>query len=179
MSLIQAVDLKSVLIVAGSLLGLVTSSAVMANSNWSQSSQIQQRQSYSQTRPEHDRIFQNNSNYGYRGYADPYGTPLSPQRYPTRPPNHRPHSYPAYGYPERPYPVYPQQNGVTIIYNHHFPTQTQYHSQSHGFVNGNGTIESSSYMLISDWQRYHLPAPNVGMHWIYQNGRYLQVPNER
>ena len=94
---------------------------------------------------------------------------------------HRPHysqQYPQH-YPQRPYPVYPQQNGVTIIYNHQFPTQTEYRTESHGFVNGNGSIESSSYTLISDWQRYHLPAPNIGMHWIFQNGRYLQVPNNR
>lgn len=130
----------------------------------------------------------------YKGYADAYGTPLPQQYYPIRPhgnqrPSRPPHGYPHgyanngypnHGYPQnRPDPVYPQQNGVTIIYNHPFPTQTEYRTESHGFVNGNGTIESSSYTLISDWQRYNLPAPNVGMHWIFQNGRYLQVPNHR
>ena len=113
---------------------------------------------------------------------DAYGTPLAQQRYPVRPQyGHGPHysqQYPQH-YPQHPYPVYPQQNGVTIIYNHQFPTQTEYRTESHGFVNGNGSIESSSYTLISDWQRYHLPAPNIGMHWIFQNGRYLQVPNNR
>lgn len=127
------------------------------------------------------------SSYGYstyKGYADPYGTPL-PKHHPNpiRPPvNHQPPYYPNYPHPsQRPYPIYPQHNGVTIIYNHSYPTQTEYRTESQGFVNGDphGQIESSSYMLISDWQRYHLPAPNVGMHWIYQQGHYLQVPNDR
>ena len=103
----------------------------------------------------------------------------------TRPPLYQQnHPYPPQ-YPNRPYPPhgqqgYPQQNGVTIIYNQSLPSQTTYTHQSYGYVNGNGgTIESSSYMLISDWRRYGLPDPSVGMHWIYQNGRYLQVPNDR
>lgn len=131
-----------------------------------------------------------NQSYGYssyKGYADPYGTPLPAQQYPIRPPvNHKP--YPPHGhypnggsYPNRPsYPVYPQQNGVTIIYNHQFPQQTEYQSQSYGYVNGaNGRIESSTYTLISDWRRYGLPDPQVGMHWIFQNGRYIQIANDR
>lgn len=88
-----------------------------------------------------------------------------------------PHSYPSMN---RPYPVYPQQNVVTIIYQQSLPTVTQYQSTSYGFVNGeHGTIESTQYTLIADWRRYGLPDPQVGMHWIYQNGRYVQIPNER
>lgn len=96
-------------------------------------------------------------------------------------------NYPAHPYPpqHQPYPPhvqqgYPQHNGLTVIYNQQFPSQTTYSTQSSGFVNGNnGSINSSSYMLISDWRRYNLPDPHVGMHWIYQDGRYLQIPNER
>ena len=126
-------------------------------------------------------------------YTDQYGRPMS-QEIPIRPPAHRPYpSYPSYpypNYPNRPYPNYPTpsypsqnyppQNGVTIIYNHQFPTQTEYRSDSYGYVNGEGgRVESSQYTLISDWRRYGLPDPQVGMHWIYQNGRYLQIQNGR
>lgn len=86
-----------------------------------------------------------------------------------------------YSYPNRPYPQhgYPQQNGVTVIYQQSLPTYTSGQSHSYSYVNGdtNSTIESTSYMLISDWRRYNLPDPAVGMHWIYQNGRYLQIAN--
>ncbi len=132
------------------------------------------------------------SPYGYstyKAYADPYGTPLPPQYYPIRPPVQQYPVYPTRPYPnQRPnqayphqYPQYPQQNGISIIYQQSFPQQTQYHSQQRGFVHGdaNSHIESSNYMLISDWRRYNLPDPAVGMHWIYQDGRYLQVPNDR
>ncbi|MFW2078427.1 RcnB family protein [Acinetobacter sp. ULE_I010] len=124
-------------------------------------------------------------------YTDQYGRQMS-QEIPIRPPSHRPYpSYPSYpNYPNRPYPNYPTpsypsqnyppQNGVTIIYNHQFPTRTEYSGSSYGYVNGEGGhIESSQYTLISDWRRYGLPDPQAGMHWIFQNGRYLQVPNNR
>lgn len=116
----------------------------------------------------------------YRQYADAYGTPLNrpaPQYYPQHPPRPPHHGYP----PSGPYPVYPQQNGVTIIYNHQFPTQTGYRSETRSFVNGDAhsSIESTRYTIISDWRRYNLPAPAAGTHWIYQDGRYLQVPNQR
>lgn len=110
-----------------------------------------------------------------------YRPPFPQQGYPSRPPMNQPH-HPNGNYPnQRPYPVYPQQNGLTIIYNQQFPTQTEYRSESYGFVNGDShsSIESSKYTLISDWRRYHLPAPSAGMHWIYQDGRYLQMPNKR
>lgn len=119
-------------------------------------------------------------------YTDQYGRPMS-EEVPLRPQYHRPiPSYPSYphypnqGYPHYPdqnYP-YPPQNGVTIIYNHQFPTQTQYSGNSYGYVNGDGgRIESSQYTLISDWRRYGLPDPQVGMHWIFENGRYIQIQN--
>ncbi|OTG84707.1 RcnB family protein [Acinetobacter sp. ANC 4648] len=120
----------------------------------------------------------------YQGYADPYGHPFT-QEYPIqpplnqRPPHWGPPPYPSPSYPS--YPAYPPQNGVTIIYNDQFPTRTESRTESHGFVNGdaNSKIESSRYTLISDWRRYGLPDPQVGMHWIFQNGRYVQVPNDR
>lgn len=123
----------------------------------------------------------------YKGYATPYGHPFT-QEYPVNPPNYHGWGHPQYparplpSYPSYPnYPSYPYpQNGVTIIYNHQFPMKTEYSSTSSGYVNGNGgSIQSSEYTLITDWRRYGLPDPQVGMHWIFQNGRYLQVPNER
>lgn len=114
-------------------------------------------------------------------YTDQNGLTKTKQ-IPMRPPQNSGQwgHYPSYPhYPNRPYPVYPQQNGVTIIYRQQLPTTNIYHSESHGYVNGNGTIESSQYMLISDWRRYGLPDPQVGMHWVYENGRYIQIPNDR
>lgn len=119
----------------------------------------------------------------YTGYADPYGHPFT-QEYPIapqnnhRPPHWGPSQYPNPNHPSR--PEYPPQNDVTIIYHQQLPTRTQSHRESHGFVNGQGgRIESSQYTLISDWRRYGLPDPQVGMHWIFQNGRYVQVVNDR
>jgi len=110
-------------------------------------------------------------------YTDQYGRQMS-QEIPVRP--QYPHAYPNHPYPNHPYPVYPPQNGVTIIYNQQLPTHTEYRSDSYGYVNGEGgRIESSKYMLISDWRRYGLPDPQVGMHWIFENGRYLQIENAR
>lgn len=120
----------------------------------------------------------------YQGYADPYGHPFT-QEYPIRPPqNQRP---PHWGYPQHPSPSYPsdpeypQQNGVTIIYKQQLPTRTESRTEGYGFVNGDADskIESSRYTLISDWRRYGLPDPQVGMHWIFQNGRYVQIANDR
>ena len=129
----------------------------------------------------------------YQGNATPYGHPFT-QTYPVNPPNYhggghsqyptRPlPNYPSQGYPNHSYPSYPSyppQNGVTIIYNHQFPTKTEYLGNSYGYVNGDGgSIQSSEYTLITDWRRYGLPDPQVGMHWVYQNGRYVQIPNGR
>ena len=103
------------------------------------------------------------------------------QEIPVRPQYGYPYShYPTYSPYPNSYPVYPRQNGITIIYNQQLPTQTDYRTERHGYVNGEGgRIESSQYMLISDWRRYGLPDPQVGMHWVFENGRYIQIPNDR
>ena len=109
------------------------------------------------------------------GYGRPQPSYPSYQTYPNQ-------GYPSHGYPNQGYPhqSYPPQNGVTIIYNHQFPTQTEYSGSSYGYVNGNGgSIQSSEYTLITDWRRYGLPDPQVGMHWIFENGRYTQISNRR
>lgn len=125
----------------------------------------------------------------YRAYENPYGKPLPPQQMPPRPYSHRhyppqqwdyPQQYP-YQYPQRypydSYPQYPRQNGITIIYNQDLPTDSNYTYRSQSYVNGGqgASIQSSRYTLISDWRRYNLPAPNVGMHWVFQDGRYVQI----
>ena len=94
-------------------------------------------------------------------------------------PQHRPH------YPSRPTPSYPPhggyppiQSGVSIQY--HAPTTITQNSQSYSWVNGDpntARIESSSYTLITDWKRLGLPAPPNGTYWIFENGRYVLVPN--
>lgn len=164
----------SMLILASLL--LMPSSSVIAANEWGAYRGVEKNKS-------HGSGHQPRNAYGYssyKGYANPYGTPLPPQKYPIRPPINK-HTYPQKPYqPNHPYPVYPQQNGLTIIYNHQFPQHTEYQSQSYGYVNGEqGRIESSTYTLISDWRRYGLPAPQVGMHWIYQKGRYIQIHNDR
>jgi len=112
-------------------------------------------------------------------YTDQYGRQMS-EEVPIRPQYGRSYPiYPNHHYPNQPYPIYPTQNGVTIIYNHQFPTRTEYSGSSYGYVNGGGRVESSQYTLISDWRRYGLPDPQVGMHWIFENGRYLQIENGR
>ena len=168
-------------------LGLIFSSvSAIATNDWV-NYRSADRTSYAPSRPHAPQSPYGDSNY--KGYADPYGTPLAPQHYPIRPPVQHypahpsrpyPNQYPHHGYPHQ-YPQYPQQNSISIIYQQSFPQQSQYHSEQRGFVYGdaNSRIESSSYMLISDWRRYNLPDPALGMHWIYQNGRYLQVPNDR
>ena len=115
---------------------------------------------------------------------------------------HRPHypqtSYPHHNYPKNNYPqnsypqnrpYYPQrpsrhqnyptiQNGISIQYQ--APTTITHNSQSYSWVNGDpntARIESSSYTLITDWKRLGLPAPPNGTYWIFENGRYVLVPN--
>ena len=98
--------------------------------------------------------------------------------YPHRPPVYPHRSYPSYPqYPHRSYPSYPQ-NGVSIQY--HAPTTITQNSQSYSWVNGDPAsagISSSTYTFISDWERLGLPAPPRGMYWIFENGRYVLVPN--
>lgn len=115
---------------------------------------------------------------------------------------HRPHypqtSYPHHNYPKNNYPqnsypqnrpYYPQrpshhqnyptiQNGINIQYQ--APTTITHNSQSYSWVNGDpntARIESSSYTLITDWKHLGLPAPPNGTYWIFENGRYVLVPN--
>ncbi|WP_227591371.1 RcnB family protein [Acinetobacter shaoyimingii] len=117
-----------------------------------------------------------------RQNADAYATPLPQSHYqnyqrpyPPYPPHHGGHGH---HYPN--YPAYPVQNGLTITYHQQLPSYTEYRSEQQGFVNGNnGFIQSSRMTYITDWRRYNLPAPAAGMHWIYENGRYLMVPNGR
>ena len=124
--------------------------------------------------------------------------------YPQNPPTNYPHhnypqnsypqnSYPQNNYPQNNYPqnrpYYPQrpshhqnyptiQNGISIQYQ--APTTITHNSQSYSWVNGDpntARIESSSYTLITDWKRLGLPAPPNGTYWIFENGRYVLVPN--
>ncbi|TCB56314.1 RcnB family protein [Acinetobacter terrestris] len=107
--------------------------------------------------------------------------------------NYPPHNFPKNNYPQNSYPrnrpYYPQrpsrhqnyptiQNGISIQYQ--APTTITHNSQSYSWVNGDpntARIESSSYSLISDWKRLGLPAPPNGTYWIFENGRYVLVPN--
>lgn len=89
-------------------------------------------------------------------------------------------------YPQRPLPPvqhYPNrpviQNGVSLRYQ--APTTIYQNSNSYSWVNGDpnqAQIESSRYVLINDWRRLGLPDPPVGMHWIFENGRYVLVNNQ-
>ena len=112
---------------------------------------------------------------GYPQYGQNY-----PQHAPNYPQNHQnyPHRPPVYPqYPNRPYPQYPQA-GISIQYN--APTTITQNSQSYTWVNGDpasASISSSTYTFISDWQRLGLPAPPSGTYWIFENGRYVLVPN--
>ena len=114
--------------------------------------------------------------------------------YPQNPQTNYPHhNYPQNSYPQNSYPrnrpYYPQrpsrhqnyptiQNGISIQYQ--APTTITHNSQSYSWVNGDpntARIESSSYTLITDWKRLGLPAPPNGTYWIFENGRYVLVPN--
>ncbi|CAM4368232.1 RcnB family protein [Acinetobacter pragensis] len=102
---------------------------------------------------------------GQNGY--PNYRPNYPNRpYPSRPP-----------YPNRPYPPH-INSGVSITYQ--APTTIIQNSQSYSWVNGDPNvahIESSTQSVITDWRRVGLPAPPTGMYWIFENGRYVLVPN--
>ncbi|KGT48020.1 MULTISPECIES: RcnB family protein [Acinetobacter] len=107
------------------------------------------------------------------GYTskDKYQRPPAP-----RPPQH---------HPQRPLPPAPHysnrpviQNGVSIQYQ--APTTIYHNSNSYSWANGDpnvAQIESSRYVLINDWRRLGLPDPPAGMHWIFENGRYILVNN--
>ena len=107
--------------------------------------------------------------------------------------NYPQNSYPQNSYPQNNYPqnrpYYPQrpshhqnyptiQNGISIQYQ--APTTITHNSKSYSWVNGDpntARIESSSYTLITDWKRLGLPAPPNGTYWIFENGRYVLMPN--
>lgn len=111
-----------------------------------------------------------------------YRNQVLPQKqstlYPTRP--HRP--MPPHGHPPYPpvYPSYPPiHNGINVQYR--APTTIYQNSNTYMWVNGDpnvASIESSNYVLITDWRRLGLPAPPTGMHWIMENGRYILVAND-
>lgn len=169
--------MKKILILSTTVLVMCTSISVMADAkDWSKYRTVERKQPHYPTTT-------------YK-YTDQYGRPMTEEIPVRRPQYQQPysnhhysnHSYPNQNYPHRPYPSRDsERSGVTVIYNHSFPTQTEYRSDRQGFVYGdsNARIESSRYTLISDWRRYGLPDPQVGMHWIYENGRYVQIPNTR
>lgn len=137
---------------AGCLMFLGASASAMAENQWGNYRGVD-------TAKQHRPPFHQN------GY--PNDRPNYPNRpYPSRPP-----------YPNRPYP--PQiNNGVSIHYQ--APTTIIQNSQSYSWVNGDPNvahIESSTQSVITDWRRIGLPAPPTGMYWIFENGRYVLVPN--
>ena len=100
------------------------------------------------------------------------------QHYPQHRPSYPQHRPPQY-YPPRPHwdhqPVRP---GISIQYQ--APTTIYQNSQSYSWVNGDpnvARIESSTQTIITDWRHLGLPAPPNGSYWIYENGRYILVPN--
>ena len=110
----------------------------------------------------------------YRSAPRSYDPPR--QHYPQRPLPPRPH------YPQRAphwgYLPKQSQSGLNIQYQ--APTTIYQNSTSYSWVNGDpnvARIESSRYTVITDWQRIGLPAPPRGSYWIYENGRYVLVPN--
>lgn len=126
--------------------------------------------------------YQHRPNHPQNNY--PQQRPAYPQNsypYNRYPQNNYPQHRPNYlHYPSRPphggYP--PIQNGISIQYQ--APTTITHNSQSYSWVNGDpntSRIESSSYTLITDWKRLGLPAPPNGTYWIFENGRYVLVPN--
>lgn len=112
-------------------------------------------------------------------YAGPYQgaapRPTSPSS--VQPPHHRPPSYRPPPHHRPPYGGYPIRPGVSIIYR--APSYSNYSEESNSYVYGdaNSSIESRDYVLITDWRRLGLPDPPEGMHWIYENGRYVLEPN--
>ena len=165
---------------AGLLMGVMFATSSYADNKWGNYRTVERYPAHTYQPPVYERPD--------RAYENPYGKPLAPQQVPPRPYPHRyppqqwdyPQQYPSYPqqYPYQQYPQYPRQNGITIIYNQDLPTDSHYSYRSQGYVNGTGSIQSSRYTLISDWRHYGLPAPSVGMHWIYQDGRYVQISND-
>ena len=108
-------------------------------------------------------------------YAGPYQgampRPTSPPQ--IAPPHHRPPPHhPSHG-------GYPMRPGVSIIYR--APSYSTYSQETNSYVYGDGdsSIESRDYVLITDWRRLGLPDPPEGMHWIFENGRYALEPDSK
>lgn len=165
----------AVICTLGGMVLLGAAATTQAENKWSNyrgvdTSKYQHRPSYPQTG-----YPQNNYPQQHPGYSQnnhPYN------RYPQ---NNYPQNHPNYQhYPSRPphgaYP--PIQNGISIQYQ--APTTITQNSQSYSWVNGDpntARIESSNSTLITDWRRVGLPAPPNGTYWIFENGRYVLVPN--
>ncbi|WP_425918878.1 RcnB family protein [Acinetobacter sp. TSRC1-2] len=128
--------------------------------------------------------YQHRPNYPQNNYPQNH----YPQQRLGYPQTSYPYSYPKNHYPQnRPYyqqrPPHHQnystiQNGISIQYQ--APTTITHNSQSYSWVNGDpntARIESSNATLITDWRRVGLPAPPNGTYWIFENGRYVLVPN--
>ena len=100
------------------------------------------------------------------------GSPVPPKHHvPPPPPNHGKPGYP----PIQPYPPYHVPHVQVNIAGE---TNIQHNVNQYTWVNGDpavAQITSSTYVVISDWQRLGLPAPPEGMYWIYENGRYVLV----
>ena len=111
---------------------------------------------------------------------------LNSSNYPQRPPSYPNQGYPPQnGYPHyppnRPLPppgnVYPN-GGVSLTYQ--APSYTTVNHQTYTWVNGDpnvAQIKSSNKIVIANWRELGLPAPPNGMHWIYEDGRYILESN--
>ncbi len=142
---------------------LGASAATQAENRWSNYRGVDTTRY--QPRPDYPQNHYPQNSYPQNQY--PHHQQHYPQRYPNYPqhPSRHPH-----------YPVI--RNGVSIQYQ--APTTITQNSQSYSWVNGDprtARIESSSATFISDWERLGLPAPPTGTYWIYENGRYVLVPN--
>lgn len=97
--------------------------------------------------------------------------------YDSRPPMPRP---PHGGYPPHGgHPPPPPPPGINIVYQ--APSYQSIHHETTTWVNGDpdvANISSSRYVLVTNWQDLGLPAPPNGMFWIYEDGRYMLVPNQ-
>ncbi|WP_313036399.1 RcnB family protein [Acinetobacter sp.] len=154
------------LAVLGALSGMLllgASATTQAENRWSNyrgvdTTKYQPRPYYPQNPYPQNSYPQNHYSYQQRNYLQRY------PNYPQHPSHHQ--NYPTI------------QNGVSIQYQ--APTTITQNSQSYSWVNGDprtARIESSSTTFISDWERLGLPAPPTGTYWIYENGRYVLVPN--
>ncbi len=108
--------------------------------------------------------------------------PQQPQHYPQHRPNYPSQGYPNHGYPpNRPFPPsghVHSHGGVSL--NYQAPSYTTVNHQTYTWVNGDpnvAQIKSSTKIVITNWRELGLPAPPSGMHWIYEDGRYILESN--